>query len=123
MSNIEKFEELLRSDEALQEKLRVATEAYEGDTADELAVFDAVVAPLAAEVGLPFTYEEVEEYTSGDEVLSLDDLDEAAGGKSLDGGICATIGFGFGAKGCTGNEKFGGTACGFIGVGGFSSLS
>ena len=114
MSNAKKFEELLRSDEALQEKLRAATEAYAGDASDERAVFEAVVAPLADEAGLPFTYEEAQETASGSEELSLDDLDAAAGGTT---GGCFIVGFGDGAKGCTGGEHSGGTACEVVGVG------
>ena len=34
VENVGKFEELLRSDEGLQAKLREATEAYQGDRAD-----------------------------------------------------------------------------------------
>ena len=54
MSNAEKFEELLRSNEELQAKLKAAAEAFEGDMTDEAAVFDAVIAPLATEAGVPF---------------------------------------------------------------------
>jgi iron complex transport system substrate-binding protein len=58
MSNVMKFEELLRSSEELQAKLRSATEAFAGDKTDEQAVFEAIIAPLAEEAGLPFTYDE-----------------------------------------------------------------
>ena len=47
VENVGKFEELLRSDEGLQAKLREATEAYQGDRADGRAIFEAVLAPLA----------------------------------------------------------------------------
>ena len=69
--NVIKFEELLREDEALRAKLEAATAAYVGDKSDEKAVFEAVVAPLAADAGLPYTYEE------GKEASFRRDLDEA----------------------------------------------
>jgi len=105
MGNAKKFEELLRSDEALQEKLRAAAEAYTGDASDEQAVFEAVVAPLAEEAGLPFTYEEAQKLASGSEGPSLDDLDAAAGG-----GGCFIFGGGDGKESC-GSDRFGATAC------------
>ena len=45
--NASKFEKLLREDEALRAKMEAAFKAFEGDTSDEKAVFDATVAPLA----------------------------------------------------------------------------
>jgi hypothetical protein len=114
MSNVERFEELLRSDEALQEKMRSATEAYEGDKADECAVFEAVVVPLAAEVGLPFTFEEAKGFVAESEQLDLDDLDEVAGGVSF----CIGVGGGDnpGADACE-HTAAGANACGYVGVG------
>lgn len=111
MSNVRKFEELLRSDETLQEKLRAATEAWEGSRDDERAVFEAVVAPLAEEVGLPFSFEEAVEFAKGDQALSLDDLDEAAGG------FCLAVGVSEGLGACAKMKSTGATACGGIGVG------
>lgn len=84
MSNAKEFEELLRSDKTLQEKLKAAFEAWEGDASDERAAFEAVMAPLAAEAGLPFTYEEAKELAEESDELSLDDLDAAAGGFELE---------------------------------------
>lgn len=114
MSNVERFEELLRSDEALQEKMRSATEAYEGDKADECAVFEAVVVPLAAEVGLPFTFEEAKGVVAESEELDLDDLDEVAGGVSF----CLAVG----GSGGTSTDACdytaaGANACQYVGVG------
>ena len=45
MSNVQKFEELLSSDEALQAKMRELVDAYNGDGGDERAFFEAVMAP------------------------------------------------------------------------------
>ena len=108
----------MRSDEALQEKLRAATDAYTDDATDQKAIFEAIVVPLAEEAGLPFTYEEAQELASGSEKLSLDDLDAAAGGIT---GVCGAIGFGDGAAGCELPEIMGGIACKRIGVGGLAS--
>ena len=83
MSNVEKFEELLRSDEALQEKLRAAIDVYEGDKSDERAVFDAVIAPLAAEAGLPLSHDEwksLAELAREGVELSDEELEAVAGG-------------------------------------------
>ncbi|MBQ6523373.1 MAG: hypothetical protein IJI12_01795 [Atopobiaceae bacterium] len=88
MSNAKRFEELLRSDEAMQAKLKAAIEGYEGDKTDEREAFDSVVAPLAAEAGLPFTFEEG--LASAEEGAELSDaeLDAVAGGD----GFCVLAG-------------------------------
>ena len=48
---------------------------------------------LAAEAGLPFTYEETKELAKKSNELSLDDLDAAAGGSEseLGRGVCVEI--------------------------------
>ncbi|MBE6480289.1 MAG: hypothetical protein IJI88_00750 [Atopobiaceae bacterium] len=77
--NAIKFEKLLSEDAALQAKMEAALKAFDGDKSDEKAVFDATVAPLAAEVGLPYTFEEAVASTQARE---LDDaeLEAVAGG-------------------------------------------
>lgn len=85
--NIKKFEELLRSDEDVQAKVRAAGSAYEGDKTDERAVFEALIAPVAAELGLPFTYEEGRAYARALKPLDDDEVSAVAGG-----GICYIIG-------------------------------
>ena len=115
MSNIEKFEELLRTDEDLQAKLRAAQDAFEGDAADESAVFDAIIAPLAASLDLPFTFEELKKYAKDGAEISTGDLDAIAGGS-----FCFIVGgseYGNGTGACSGNEAVGATACYFLGVG------
>lgn len=67
-------------------------------------------APLAAEAGLPFTYEEARELASGGQELSLDDLDTAAGGG------CFVVGISEGTGACS-DEWKGATGCAGIGVG------
>ena len=110
MSNVEKFEELLRSDEGLQAKLRAATEAYAGDTSDEQAFFDAVLAPIAAEAALPFTYDEVVA-AKDDEELDDAELDAVASGT----GYCIFIGGSDDVE--SGCNEIEGHACAYIGVG------
>lgn len=115
VENVGKFEELLRSDEDLQAKLRAAAEAFQGDKDDARAVFEAVVAPLALGVGLPFTFEEVS--ASATTGCELDDaaLDAVAGG---DFNYCFVIGGGDDpdAWACAYGD-FGVGACSFIGIG------
>lgn len=87
MTNIERFEELLKSDEALQARLQELVGAFEGDKSDAAAVFAATVGKLAEEAGLPFGYEEGREYSSNRE-LSDEELEAVAGGK----GFCYIVG-------------------------------
>lgn len=120
MSNVEKFEELLRSDETLQAKLNAAAEAFLGDKADEQAVFDAVIAPLAEEAGLSFTYDDAVAFAKeGGEVLESE-LEAIAGGSEDKWGaaesVCFIAGGGFSADGCS-DEKWGVGACAGLGIG------
>lgn len=80
LENVVRFEDLLRTDEALQAKLREAKEAFDAEGADERAIFDALIAPLAAEVGLPFTYEEGKSFTVDRVELSDEELEAVSGG-------------------------------------------
>lgn len=77
--NVSKFEQLLREDGVLRAKMEAALKAFDGDKGDEKAIFDATIAPLAAEAGLPYTFEEAVESTHARE---LDDaeLEAVAGG-------------------------------------------
>jgi len=101
--NVMKFEELLQGDEALQAKLNDAMQAYAGDKADGRAVFEAVMAPLAEEAGMPFTYEEAT--TVADDAKELDDAELeafAGGGVEFSGGLgigaCKEAGGGVGGS-------------------------
>ena len=93
----------------MQAKLRVASESFEGAKSDERVYFDAVVAPLAAEAGLPFTYDEARALVEEDSELSDDSLDAVAGGS------CIVLGLGERTGACMG-EYFGATGCFGIGV-------
>jgi len=116
VENASKFEKLLREDKELQAKLEVAIEAFDGDKSDEKAVFDATVAPLAAEAGLPYTFEEAVESTQSRE-LDEGELEAVAGGS-----WCVIIGGGHDKETNTVTTKNGvgvtgfGT-CKYVGVG------
>jgi len=110
--NALKFEKLLQGDGALQAKLAQAAEAYVGDKSDERAFFDAVVAPIAEEAGLPHTFDEVVAIKDSRE---LDDaeLDAVAGGEWS---ICLGLGASSDVSAtCASNVE--GHACAYVGVG------
>ena len=107
--NVAKFEELLRSDEALKTKLDALAAAFEGDASDEKALFEAVIAPLAAEAGLPFTFEEGKDGYA-DRELDDAELEAVAGGD----GFCFLLG---GSTGVEAECREPGYACAFLGVG------
>ena len=98
---IKKFEELLRTDESFQTKLKAAVEAYTGEDNEE-AVFNGVIIPVAKEYGISASYEEVKEYIRNlsytDEIVSEDELKQIAGGKGggFGAGVCFGVGIGWG---------------------------
>ena len=108
--NARKFEALLRDDAALRAKLEQAAAAYSGDRSDERALFDAAVAPIAEEVGLPYTFDEIMAAKDSRE-LDETELGAVAGGT----GFCIFIGGSDDVdSGCNVVE---GHACAYIGVG------
>ena len=109
--NVTRFEELLKSDEALQAKLQELTKAYAGDTTDEQAVFEATIGKLAAEAGLPFTLEEGREAAAAGRELGDAELEAVAGGS----GVCYMIGGANDAEAQCSNAHFG-HACAYVGV-------
>ncbi len=124
-ANVGKFYEKLAQDAALAEKLNALdkdfAEKNEG-SADDIAFREkavaAIVIPLAKEVGLPFTLEELKEYEQEqlkEMNLSDDELDQVAGGRKKkimkgersDGGAyCAFLGVGFGKTERKGNTAY-----------------
>lgn len=81
LDNLIKFEELLRTDDALQGKIKAAVLSFRGDPRDRRAVYDAIFVPLAAEVGLPHTYDDVLEFLSRQSrKLEDEELAKVAGG-------------------------------------------
>ena len=124
--NVGKFYEKLAQDAALAEKLNALdkdfAEKNEG-SADDIAFREkavaAIVIPLAKEVGLPFTLEELKEYEQEqlkEMNLSEDELEQVAGGRrkyhgpaennSKGGALCAFLGVGFGKTERKGNTAY-----------------
>ena len=125
--NVGKFYDKLAQDAALAEKLNALDKDFaekNGASADDAAMrekaVEAIIIPLAKEVGLPFTLEELKEYEQEqmkNMTLSDDELDQVAGGKikSAGGGngekskpvaYCAFLGFGFGKTERKGNTAY-----------------
>lgn len=111
-ANAAKFYEKLQNDAALAEKLNEMDKNFaekNGTSADDAAMrekaAEAIILPLAQEVGLPFTLDELKEYEQEQLKglnLSEDELEQVAGGvpkntNSRNGvNACAYIGVGFG---------------------------
>ena len=121
--NVAKFYEKMAEDAALAEKLNALDKDFaekNGTSADDVAMREkavaAVVIPLAQEVGLPFTLEELKEYAPEqlkEMNLSEDELDQVAGGgrrpsRPPGDGInaCAYLGVGFGRTRKNGKVAF-----------------
>ena len=107
--NMGKFEELLKSREDVQARLQELSRAFEGDMGDAKAVFEATVGKLAAELGLPFTFEEGAEYAGTNRELSDSELESVAGGS-----VCYIVGASPTVESnCTGSR---GASCAYVGV-------
>ncbi|KHM48443.1 Nitrogen fixation protein of unknown function [Anaerovibrio lipolyticus DSM 3074] len=125
--NVGKFYDKLAQDAALAEKLNALDKKFaekNGASSDDAAMrekaVEAIVIPLAKEVGLPFTLEELKEYEQDqmkNMTLSDDELDQVAGGKrsspnsdksdrSGGGAYCAFLGVGFGKTERKGNTAY-----------------
>jgi hypothetical protein len=119
--NVGKFYYKLAQDAALAEKLNALDKKF-ADTnegsADDAAMrekaAEAIVLPLAKEVGLPFTLEELKEYEQEqlkEMNLSEDELDQVAGGsrwkiKCSGRNACAYVGVGLGKTKKNGKTAF-----------------
>ena len=115
-ANVGKFYDKLAQDAALAEKLNEMDKDFaekNGTSVDDAAMrekaVEAIIIPLAQEVGPPFIIEELKEYEQEqlkEMNLSEDELDQVAGGKrkyhgpaannSKGGALCAFLGVGFG---------------------------
>ena len=127
--NVRKFYEKLAQDAALAEKLNALDKDFaekNGTSVDDAAMrekaVEAIIIPLAKEVGLPFTLEELKEYEQEqmkNMTLSDDELDQVAGGglrlkgaggsngeSSKPGAYCAFLGVGFGKTTRKGNTAY-----------------
>ena len=99
---LKKFEELLKTDTAFQEKLKAAMASYSGEQTDQ-AVFEAILVPLAKEYGIYASFEEYKEYVDSisneDRELSIDEANQVAGGgKGLGATACLYVGVGLGGS-------------------------
>ena len=112
--NVIKFEALLRSDEDLQTKLKAATDTA-NDIQDEEAKFKTIIAPLAEESGLPFTFDELRAAFDEGLEMSEDELVNLSGG-----GFCCFIGGSDGedvSDDCEGSSGLAGVgACDYVGI-------
>ena len=127
--NVGKFYDKLAQDAALAEKLNEMDKDFaekNGTSVDDAAMcekaVESIVIPLAEEVGLSFTLEELKAYEQEqvkNKALSEDELEQVAGGRkkyhgpaennSKGGALCAFLGVGFGKT-----ERKGTTAYCFI---------
>ena len=121
-ANAAKFYEKLQNDAALAEKLNEMDKDFvekNGTSAEDAAMrekaAEAIILPLAQEVGLPFTLDELKEYEQEQLKglnLSEDELEQVAGGvpkntNSRNGvNACAYIGVGFGRTKKDGKTAF-----------------
>ena len=117
--DLQKFRELLLTDEVFQKKLQAASEAYAGEQ-DEEAVFNNVLVPLAKEYDITATYDEFKAYMeslSGDgSEMSKDELQQVAGGGKNSGqGTLSCYLIGVGVGGANADNRGGG--CAGIGLG------
>ena len=113
--NVKKFEALLRSDEELQVKLKSAAEAA-GDVQSEEEKFNVIIAPLAEESGLPFTFDELKAALDEGLEMSEDELAVLSGAEEEAGTGCCVIIGGSDDPEATWTEKPGGGACAYVGV-------
>ena len=127
--NVGKFYDKLAQDAALAEKLNALDKDFaekNGASSDDAAMrekaVEAIIIPLAKEVGLPFTLEELKKYEQEqlkEMNLSEDELDQVAGGHpghhGPSGGgsddsnginACAYLGVGFGKTKKNGKYAF-----------------
>ena len=82
--NVVKFFELYDSDEALRKRIEDAEAAYPGSLEIRDAVIEAVLLPVARELGLPFTLRDLRVYESvmsakrcPDEEMTEEELSES----------------------------------------------
>ena len=116
LENVRQFEEMLIGDEALQARLRELSGAFGGDGQDARALFETVVAPLAEEVGLPYTYDEALEVLpqQSDDDLGADEARAVAAGT---GAGCLFIGVGGTTANACSDDESGINACFGLGLG------
>lgn len=81
-TGLEKFRELLLTDQDFQEKLKDALLSYNGEKTQE-AVFDSILVPLASEYDITASFDEFKTYIeqlANDQELSSDEIAQVSGG-------------------------------------------
>lgn len=115
--DLQKFLDLVKTDEALQKKLEEAVSGYDGEQTEE-AVFEAIIIPAAKEAGFSFT---MDEYKQSVQELDLNEMAQVSGGGGYGACFagCAIIGVGLGGAGGKDDnmKSYGGTACAAVGLG------
>jgi len=98
--DITRFEELLKTDEKLRNRLKEALCSYDGDQTEE-EVFNSVLAPIAAEYDIFATFDEFKTYIDGisNQELNAAEISQITGGKrykGVGGSLCYAVGVGIG---------------------------
>ena len=99
--NVKAFIEALSQDESIQKALKEKEMAYTGIKEDRETFMEAVVIPLAKEVGYEFTLKDLKDFEKGmrpQGELDEDELESVAGGTTW--GLCVLGGIGGGGESC-----------------------
>lgn len=94
VENVKKFMDKFEASPELQRKLQESQEEHAADVNDREEAVEVTILPLAQEIGLPFTYAELQEYekangyTNPDGTAATDEIDDneleqVAGGASV----------------------------------------
>ena len=81
--DVAKFRQLLETNPALRDKVRRAVVDFNGDKDNDRAVYEAIIAPIAANHGFDLTYEETFGTKTSTRELSDDELELIAGGTGI----------------------------------------
>lgn len=117
--NVKAFMELVEKDSELQKKIQEADTAFAKNNkdVDENEALATILLPIAKEAGFEFTVEEFKDEMSEEgSLLSVDELDQVAGGSIL----CTLIGYSKEADAFIGKQEngpIGFGACWYIGIG------
>ncbi|MDO4537846.1 MAG: hypothetical protein Q4B54_06750 [Coriobacteriales bacterium] len=82
-NNAEHFMEMLRTNEAARRALGRLAEGFAGDKADDRAVYEQILSPVAKQYGVDLSYEEAQNLEAGAHQLSDEELDAVAGGTGM----------------------------------------
>lgn len=103
--NIKKFYEAVAADEGIRNRLNDLNKPYQGEEMNEekkAALLEKLVLPIAAEMGLGFSMEELRQYEEemvqahASHELDDQELEAVAGGMGGAAGFCFLVGAGLG---------------------------